>query len=169
MSQVLASKPESLSEAAGRLGAGVSDVDRRVAVEKSRLGELASTWTGTASDAALDHADDILGDQRQYRDTLTALQNELASAGDELRHLRSEIVDLVSSIEAKLFDVADDGTTSPGPLLRTLARLSPVLAMDVRLRGLALQTAIQTGLDMFDAADQAAAYRLRQVNRGATS
>jgi uncharacterized protein YukE len=167
VSQVLGSRPETLVTAAGQLGDGAGDVDDRMATERSRFGELTATWVGTASDAASDHASEMIDDQRRYRDKLAALQRQLAAAGDELGHLRSALSDLTSSIEAKLFHIADDGTTTPGPILKTLARTSPVLAMDIRLRGLALQTAIQTLLDRFDAADQAAAYRLRQIDSGA--
>lgn len=166
VSLVLASNPDSLVTASGEVSAGAADVDERIAAERSGLDGLSTTWTGTASSAALNHAEDMLTAQRRYRDTLHALGRELAAAGGELAHLRSEIADLVAGVEATLFHIADDGTTTPGPILATLAKLSPVLAMDVRLRGLALQTAIQTALDKFDAADGAAAHQLRQITRG---
>ena len=164
VSLVLASKPDSLVTASTEVGAGAVEVDGRIATERSRLDALSATWTGTASVAALDHAEDMLTAQRRYRDALHALQKELAAAGGELGHLRSELSDLVSSVEAALFHIADDGTTTPGPLLRTLATLSPVLAMEGRLRGLALQAAIRIALDKFDAADRAAAHQLRQIS-----
>ena len=165
--QVLGSRPETLMTAAGQLGDGAGGVDDRMATERSRFGELTASWIGTASDAASDHASKMIDDQRRYRDKLAALQKQLTAAGDELGRLRSALSDLTSGIEAKLFHIADDGTATPGPILTTLARSSPVLAMDVRLRGLALQTAIQTLLDEFDAADRAAAYQLRRIDSGA--
>jgi WXG100 family type VII secretion target len=164
VSEVLGARPEGLLRAATELQSAASQVDSQLAAERGRLANLAADWTGPSSDAAQDHAEELLGDQVGYRNKLTAMQKELATAGDDLGHYRSALSSLVNSPEAQYFDIADDGTVSLGLRLQFMAAMSPALAMKFGLRRLALQTAIQTALAHFQSSDTAAAAALRKID-----
>lgn len=68
--------------------------------------------------------------------------------------------------EADLFDISDDGRVALGWRLKLLVAAYPVLAMKWGMRRLALQTAIQTVLAEFDAADKATADKMNRIQQG---
>ena len=115
ISQVLASHPEHLVRAAGEVAAAAGDIDNQIARERLQLSRLASDWRGTASDTAQGHANEMFGDQELYRDRLTLLHTAMSSGGEELGGIRSRVSDLVSSPEADLFEISDDGSVALSP------------------------------------------------------
>ncbi|WP_166903778.1 WXG100 family type VII secretion target [Mycobacterium sp. DL440] len=166
ISQVLASHPEQLVSAAGEVASAASDLDSRIARERMQLTRLASDWRGTASDTAQGHANEMFGDQELYRDRLKSLHTAMSSGGAELGGIRTRVSDLVSSPEADLFDISDDGRVALGWRLKLLVASLPVLALKWGMRRLALQTAIQTALSEFDAADKSTANKIDRINKG---
>jgi len=90
----------------------------------------------------------------------------MASGGATLDGIRTRLSQLVSSPEADLFDISDDGRVALGWRLKLLVAAYPVLAMKWGMRRLALQTAIQTALAEFDAADKATADKMNRIQQG---
>jgi uncharacterized protein YukE len=166
ISQVLASHPDQLVAAAGEVASAASDLDSRIARERLQLTRLASDWRGSASDTAQGHANEMFGDQEIYRDRLKSLQSAMSSGGAELGGIRARVSDLVSSPEADLFDISDDGSVALGWRLKLLVASLPVLALKWGMRRLALQTAIQTALAEFAAADKSTANKMDRINKG---
>ena len=166
ISQVLASRPAQLAAAAAEVGAAANDLGNQIARERLQLTRLASDWRGSASDTAQTHANEMFGDQELYRDRLTSLQTAMASGGATLDGIRTRLSQLVSSPEADLFDISDDGRVALGWRLKLLVAAYPVLAMKWGMRRLALQTAIQTALAEFDAADKATADKINRIQQG---
>lgn len=166
ISLVLASHPEQLVSAAGEVASAAADLDSRIALERLQLTRLASDWLGTASDTAQGQATEMFGDQEIYRDRLKSLDTAMSSGGAELGGIRARLSDLVSSPEADLFDISDDGRVSLGWRLKALVVAYPVLALKWGMRRLALQTSIQTALAEFDAADKATADKMDRINLG---
>ncbi|AFP38388.1 hypothetical protein MSMEI_1916 [Mycolicibacterium smegmatis MC2 155] len=166
ISQVLASRPAQLAAAAAEVGAAANDLGNQIARERLQLTRLASDWRGSASDTAQTHANEMFGDQELYRDRLTSLQTAMASGGATLDGIRTRLSQLVSSPEADLFDISDDGRVALGWRLKLLVAAYPVLAMKWGMRRLALQTAIQTVLAEFDAADKATADKMNRIQQG---
>ncbi|WP_237158540.1 WXG100 family type VII secretion target [Mycolicibacterium fortuitum] len=109
ISQVLGSHPEQLVSAAGDVASAAGDIDNQIARERLQLTRLASDWRGTASDTAQGHANEMFGDQELYRDRLKLLHTAMSSGGAELGSIRTRVSDLVSSPEADLFDISDEG------------------------------------------------------------
>lgn len=166
ISQVLASRPEQLVAAAGEVASAANDLADQIARERVQLTRLASDWRGTASDTAQGHANEMFGDQELYRGRLTSLQTAMVSGGETLDGIRTRVLNLVSSPEAGLFDISDDGRVALGWRLKLLVVAYPVLAMRWGMRRLALQTAIQTALAEFDAADKATADKMNRIQQG---
>jgi uncharacterized protein YukE len=163
---VLGSAPESLITAAGELRAAASELDMQIASGRFHLATLEAQWTGTAAERAQTNADEMIGDQVSYRAKLKSLETELHESGSTLTDVRRKLSDLVNSGEASFFNIADNGSVTPGLRLLWWASLWPTNAMEVKIGQLKLQTKIQTALDEFDAADQAAAAALRKIDRG---
>lgn len=166
ISQVLGSHPEQLVSAAGDVASAAGDIDNQIARERLQLTRLASDWRGTASDTAQGHANEMFGDQELYRDRLKLLHTVMSSGGAELGSIRTRVSDLVSSPEADLFDISDEGRVSLGWRLKALVAVYPVLALKWGMRRLALQTSIQTALAEFDAADKSTAGKMDRINNG---
>ncbi|MEX3644393.1 hypothetical protein [Mycolicibacterium porcinum] len=166
ISQVLGSHPEQLVSAAGDVAAAAGDLDNQIARERLQLTRLTSDWHGTASDTAQGHANEMFGDQEIYRDRLKLLHIAMSSGGQELGGIRSRVSELVSSPEADLFDISDDGNVALGWRLKFLAATNPALALKWGMRRLALQTSIQTALAEFDAADKSTANKMDRINQG---
>ncbi|CQD22750.1 hypothetical protein A5731_08055 [Mycolicibacterium conceptionense] len=166
VSQVLESRPESLTAAAADVKAAGAEIDVQVASERAQMDALASKWSGTASDGAQVNATEMIGDQQIYRAKLQKLSDKMRESGDMLTGIRKELADLVNSGEAQYFNIADNGSVTAGWRLLWWAALSHRNALEVKIRQLKLQTKIQTALDKFDAADKATAAALRKIDRG---
>jgi len=166
ISQVEASRPENLVAAAAEVGAAAAELESWIDRERLQLTRLASDWRGSASDTALEHATEMFGDQQIYGDRLNLLHTAMSAGGARLGGIRRRVVALVSSPEASLFDISDDGRVSLGWRLKFMVATNPALAMTWGLRRLALQTAIQTGLAEFDAEDKATATKMERINKG---
>ncbi|MEW2480728.1 hypothetical protein AB0876_14170 [Mycobacterium sp. NPDC049093] len=64
VSQVLGSRPESLTAAAADVKAAGAEIDVQMAGERSQMDALALKWSGTASDGAQVNATEMIGDQQ---------------------------------------------------------------------------------------------------------
>lgn len=166
ISQVLASRPQDLVNAAAEVAAASAQIDSEIARQRLQLTRLAADWTGTASDSAQDSARETLGDLEIYRDRTQTLQNEMTTSGEELDRIRTELEGLVNGPESHLFDIADDGSVEFGTKLKLMVTFRPYLAMKYLMLRLELQTAIQTALAKFDAADKSCASQMRKINKG---
>ncbi|WP_395306809.1 hypothetical protein V4U86_15195 [Mycobacterium sp. AMU20-3851] len=166
ISEVEASRPDDLVAAAGEVASAAADLESWIDRERLQLTRLASDWRGSASDTAREHATEMFGDQEIYADRLKLLHAAMSSGGAQLGGIRRRVMALVSSPEASLFDISDDGRVSLGWRLKVLVATNPALAMMWGMRRLALQTAIQTGLAEFDAEDKATADKMDRINKG---
>lgn len=166
VSQVLASRPEALVGAAAEVASATAQIDAEIASQRHSLTRLAADWTGPASASAQGSAQETLGDLEIYRDRTQALHKQLATSGKELSRIRTDLTARVDGPESRLFDIADTGHVEFGKKLKLLVVVRPYLAMKYGMHRLELQTAIQTALAKFDAADQSCASQLRKINQG---
>ncbi|MFV8227748.1 hypothetical protein [Mycolicibacterium fortuitum] len=101
-------------------------------------------------------------DQTAYRDKLYEVAKPLATGGKDLTEIRGSLKTAVDSAE-DLWDVADNGSVTPGFWLRRLAAMSKVTAMVIESKRITVECDIKLKLAQFEAADRNTAYKIRKV------
>ncbi|MGV9799002.1 WXG100 family type VII secretion target [Mycobacterium sp. NPDC003449] len=162
VSQVLGSDPESLSAASTEAARSAERVDAQIANARTQFSALGADWTGTAADAAQKQGREMLADQGEYRDKLRDAAVPLREGGTKMAEYRRRLKMRVDAAE-DWWDVADDGSVSPGFWLRQFAGLSDVNAVTVESRRIPIECDIKLLLAQFEAADKDTAYKLRKI------
>lgn len=162
VSEVLASQPGVLLNAAADVGTVANQLDGAIATQRSRLSQLSDSWTGGASAAAQKQGADMLVGQEAYRDKLRAMQQVMSSGGEQLTTIRTALQSLVGGDAAKMWNVADNGSVTPGPVLQQFGSIFPVLGMQVKLKALEVESAVKKMLGEFERTDKEAADALRK-------
>jgi hypothetical protein len=163
VSKVLDSNPDALSTAADEAGACAKRVGENMATERKHLENLAEDWTGgTAAESAQKQGTDMLTDQAAYQKKLLGLKTALTSGAQKLRDSRSELQTAVDDAEV-WWNVADNGSVTPGWALATWAALSKVNWFEVENKRIAIEQRITLILAQFEAADEAIAYEVRKL------
>ncbi|WP_343571956.1 alpha/beta hydrolase [Mycobacterium sp.] len=126
ISAVRASQPNTLLDAADDAAHKHDELQTIIADEREMLSSLQDHWTGSAATAAIGQVLRQIGVQERVEIRLQQLQSALRNAGDQLRGLRSTILEYVSALSRLGFSVADDGTVTPhqwliGDLLEGIA------------------------------------------------
>lgn len=161
VSRVLTARPEALIDAAGRVESSAAAAAADIAGERANLVTLAGNWGGSAATAAQLHGAELLAGQERYRAKLLAMQQVLTGGGAELGEIRTQLAALVTGDLATFWQIGDDGSVAPGPLLQEYAALSPVTELQVTLMAFGLEREIRQLLAEFELADTRTAEALR--------
>jgi len=163
VSQVKATYPEWLSEQSLELGKRAAKVAAQMAEQSSINGELAGLWTGPAGDAAHVSGEQLVARQHRLRDALLQMEQALGTTGAELSATRTELDDVIQTVEDQGWQVADDGTVSaiPGGPLDEFATISPTNEMRIRQLAAEHTVRVKTILAQFDDQDADGAARLK--------
>lgn len=153
VSQVLGARPAALLEAAATLRRSADATGESIAQQRAHLAALAERWSGSASDAAQERGAAVLATQGRHRATLVAMHQILARGGARLDEVRSQLAALVTGELAQFWKIGDDGSVSPGPMLREYGSVSPVAELQVRVMALSLEREIRQLLAEFEHAD----------------
>lgn len=162
VSTVLNSNPETLSTAAKEAGDGALRVGENMTTQRKLLDEMRNDWSGTASEAAQKQGADMLTDQGAYQKKLEDVQKALSGGAGKLRDLRSDLQRAVDDAEV-WWNVADDGSVTPGFVLSAWAAMSKVNWFEVENRRIAVEQTIKLILAKFEAADEHTANEVRKV------
>lgn len=166
VSRVLNSKPEALIDAAAEAALSAAAAETDIAAERSHLVTLAGQWTGSASSTAQLRGAELLADQERYHATLLEMQKVLAEGGSQLSDIRMRLASLTTSELAVFWQIGDDGSVAPGPLLQEYSALSPVAELQVMLMALGLEREIRQLLAEFELADIQTAESLQGLSIG---
>lgn len=123
VSQVLGTQPQSLLTAADDVASAANRLDAQISSQRSHLSQLAGAWTGGASTAAQKQGADMLVGQEGYRDKLRTMQQVMSSGGQQLTGIKSALESMVNGGASQFWQVADNGSVTPGPLLQRYANL----------------------------------------------
>ncbi|MBS9532786.1 WXG100 family type VII secretion target [Mycobacterium sp. M1] len=162
--QVLDANADALTTGAGELSASITALDSQIADQRAKLSQLQAAWEGRASSAAQDHLSERISGQEQHRDRLRSLQQAMASGGQEMAGIRAQLREAVDSAQASGWEVADDGSVSPGSVLNQLAETSSVMSMELALMGMQFTSQIKTKLAEFTWADLRAGAEIRKFD-----
>lgn len=162
VSQVRGSNPDVLNTAATDAETSARRVDAQVTQGREQMAALADDWTGSASDAAQKEYRERIDDQIAYAAALREVKTTLAEHGPALVDLRSQLDTAVNNAE-DWWDVADDGSVTPGFWLTRYANLSDVTALTVEAQRLEVQMGIKLLLARFEAQDLAAGNAIRKI------
>ncbi|BBY26742.1 WXG100 family type VII secretion target [Mycolicibacterium sediminis] len=163
VSQVLASRPESLLDAAGSVARQAVSVGHQVDDARARVDRTSDAWTGAAADASRSRGSALVSDAQTYRETLDTLGKTMTTGANRLRDIRTDVQTTVEGARGKGWIVADDGQVRPGPLLQTLGATSPTTAVQIKLLALQLTTDLKTKLADFQSADVSTAEAIRRL------
>ena len=167
VSKVRNSKPGVLSTAAADAEASAQRVDAQITQGRDRMIRLREDWIGTASDAADKQYGELIAHQEAYRRQLGELKKVLDSRGPRLVDLRSRVDTAVDDAEEQ-WDVADDGSVSPGFWLKWYLAINPAEVFKIEARRIDVENSIKLLLAQFEAEDVAAGHEIRQVGRELT-
>jgi WXG100 family type VII secretion target len=167
VSTVRNSKPDVLNTAATDAEASAQRVDAQIAQGRRQMDALRDDWTGTASDAAGKQYGELITYQSAYSDQLRALNEVLTKRGPSLVDLRSKLDTAVSDAE-EWWDVADDGSVTPGFWLSQYVKWNRVDALRIEAKRLEIENNIKLLLAQFEAEDVAAGHEIRQIGRELT-
>ena len=162
VSQVVLSDPESLLAASLQMRAAAQRINSQIEKAKGQFQQLDNDWQGTASDAAQKQGRELLEDQANYRDKLYEVATPLASGGKDLTEMRTSLKAAVDAAE-NLWDVADDGSVTPGIWLSLFASVSLPNFMVVESKRIPIECDIKLKLAQFEATDRDTAYKVRKV------
>ena len=146
LSTVEALHPQGLGDAAQQLGDRITRLDDVMTCEHRRLAELRAAWHGVAAESAFTRADHDLAGQRLLRDKLGALASALAAGGFQLASIRAAVLDIVTGLRSRGWQVTDAGIAVAPP--------SPTI---LRTFEAAFTAAIQRLLAIFPQVDQSTA------------
>lgn len=164
VSKVRKSKPDVLNTAATDAETSTQRVDAQIAQGREQMNWLREEWVGTSSDAAAKQYGELIGYQQTYRDQLQAVKAVLAERGPKLVDFRSQLDAAVNDAEGK-WDVADDGSVSPGFWLKWYVRTNPWQWFKIEAMRIEIENNIKLLLAQFEAEDVAAGYAIRQIGR----
>lgn len=164
VSKVRNSKPDLLNAAAGDAEQSALRVDAQITQGREQMDTLREDWIGTASDAAGKQYGELIGYQQTYRDQLRALKKVLAERGPKLVELRSQLDTAVNDAEGR-WDVADDGSVSPGFWLAWYVFTNPAEALRIEAMRIEIECNIKLLLAQFEAEDLATGNAIRQIGR----
>lgn len=139
------SNPESLLTASLDARAAAQRVNAQIEKAKGEFAQLNSDWTGTAADAAQKQGREMFEDQTAYRDKLYEVAKPLATGGKDLTEIRGSLKTAVDSAE-DIWDVADNGSVTPGFWLSRLAAMSTVTAMTIESKRITVECDIKLKL-----------------------
>lgn len=157
VSEVAASRPETLLTAAAQLGGKIGELESAIAGQRRVIAALRGSWAGTAADAAVARGERHIADMELLRGRLLACQAALQRGGAQLSSARTGLLSIVSGLRAQGWRVADDGTCTP-PL--NVTRVFAVLAQ-------AWTAIVKKLLDLYDDIDRATADAVRAAADGA--
>lgn len=162
VSQVLDSNPGALDAAAREAEAGAGRIDAQMTSVRSHLGTLREVWGGTASEAAQKEGTDMLRTQEAYRKQLADLKPVLSEGAKTLGDYRSALESAVDAAEV-WWNVADDGSVTPGFVLATFAALTKANSIVVQAKQIEVESNIKLILAEFEAADKNTAAAVRKI------
>lgn len=162
VSQVRGSNPDVLKTASADAENSARRVDAQIDQGRAQLGKLAESWTGTAADAAQKEYGERLADQTDFSAKLREVKDTLSTWGSKLVDKRSELDAAVNDAEV-WWNVADDGSVTPGVWLSWWAELSTVNALIVEGNRLEVENNIKLVLAQFEADDVAAGRAIRKI------
>ncbi len=117
ISAVEASQPQRLVSAAADVGTRAAQLDTLIQTQRQSVTKLRSGWAGTAADAAVTRGEQNLASQEELRDKLRTLQSVMASGGGQLTSARTALLDMVSQLRSRGWQVSDNGVATPPPNL----------------------------------------------------
>jgi WXG100 family type VII secretion target len=167
VSKVRNSKPDVLNTAATDAETSAQRVDAQIAQGRRHMDELREGWTGTASDAAGKQYGELITKQRAYSEQLRALKTVLDARAPNLVDFRSKLDTAVNDAEHQ-WDVADDGSVSPGFWLKWYLATNPTQIFTFEARRIEIENHIKLLLAQFEAEDLAAGHEIRQIGRELT-
>lgn len=158
VSQAQAWRPDSLGDAADSWEAAATDVQARIDAVVSGVGSSRDFWSGSAAEAAWDHAGSFTADGAAVARSQVTAAVAARTGADQIAAARGGVITRVASAAAEGFDVADDGTftatADPPALLVALSGGSSALAREVSsVRAAELTRQIAQALDMLGVAD----------------
>lgn len=162
VSQVLDSNPGALDAAASEAEAGAGRIDAQMTSVRSHLSTLRGVWGGTASEAAQKEGTDMLRTQEAYRKQLADLKPVLSEGAKTLTDYRSQLQSAVDDAEV-WWNVADDGTVTPGVVLAAFAALTAQNSIIVEAKQIEVESNIKLILAKFEAADKNTAAAVRKI------
>ncbi|MBX7452301.1 hypothetical protein GR927_30320 [Mycolicibacterium sp. 3033] len=109
VSTVEASDPQGVTEAAGRLGTDIVELDAIVSERRHALARIEAAWQAAGGDAAVATAGQDLAVQLELRDRLESVRVSLATGGAHLDAIRGGLMELVSALRGMGWTVTDDG------------------------------------------------------------
>lgn len=167
VSKVRNSKPDVLATAASDAEKSAQRVDAQITQGRDQMTILHKDWVGTASDAAAKQYGELIGYQQTYSRQLRAVKAILAKHGPKLVEYRSQLDAAVNDAEGK-WDVADNGSVSPGRMLLWYLMWNPTQIFKIESMRIGVENNIKLLLAQFEAEDVAASYAIRQAGRELT-
>src|ERR1700712_3116115 len=129
--------------AAGQARDGATRVGENMATQRKHLENLRNDWSGgTAAEAAQKQGTDMLTDQAAHQKKLEDVKKALSDGAEKLKDLRSDLQKAVDDAEV-WWNVADDGSVTPGFVLSTWAGMSKVNWFEVENRRIAVEQVIK--------------------------
>lgn len=164
VSKVRNSTPDVLLTASSDATTSAQRVEDQIVAGARQFADLEQDWIGKASDAAGKQYGELTVDQVAYRESLTTLSGVLKTHGDKLIEFRSDLDSAVNNAE-DWWNVADDGSVTPGFWLRWYMDVNDVDAVRLEAQRLEIENNIKLLLAQFEAQDLAAGYEIRQLGR----
>ncbi len=155
LSTVEGSNPAALSSAAGRLDAKITSLEASLERQRQAVARLREGWQGSAAEAAVRKAEQVINRQEELRARLVVIRQALSSGGAHLGSVRTGLMRIVGVLRATGWTVGEDGTAR-APLLPVLAWMAaPMVTALVRRL-----------LYLFDEADRQTAAAIRAAQLG---
>lgn len=168
ISQVEASRPETLTASAAELSRQTTGLQAQIDVQRATIDRLRDGWDGTAADAAVAKAQPTLSRMQQVHDALNRTQSVMADGGEQLVQSRTALLRMVDQLKGQSWQVEPDGTVSPRPggALDQYAKVSPVNA--IKLQQLAATNSLELKklLADYDTTDRRVDQGIRQSVSG---
>lgn len=167
VSKVRNSTPDVLLTASADATTSAQRLDDQIAAGERQFSDLTEDWLGKASEAAAKQYGELAVDQREYSASLRAASTALKTHGDKLVEYRSALDTAVNNAE-DWWNVADDGSVTPGFWLSWYMDVNDVDAIRLEAQRLEIENNIKLLLAQFEAQDLAAGYDIRQLGRALT-
>ena len=167
VSKIRNSKPDVLATAASDAEQSAQRIDAQISKGRQQMVALREDWVGTASDAADKQYGELIGYQQTYSRQFRVVKGILAKRGPKLVEYRSQLDTAINDAE-DIWDVADDGSVSPGWMMAWYLMRNPTQLFKIESMRIEIENNIRLLMAQFEAEDVATGYEIRQAGRELT-